>query len=568
MQNQITILVADDSPTQVAVLQDALEQKGFIVKTATNGVEAISRINQSPPDLILSDVLMPELNGYHLCRLLKSDPSTADIPIVLLTNLSERHDRFWAENAGADFFLEKSASIDEIVATISQRAKKRARHPESLNGKSPIGQVSSENVHFRIAEILDRLLYESTISNEVLKLTSLAHNLELLVSEFLKFLSAICRHSAGVLLLRHGRSKYLLSTHVTDAMPADFAERAQREILTRAGLDGIQKNTVMPIPVKGEKNLNLPAGEQVHLLHCFKVVDEGELLAFVCLFDREKRKMTPGIRHALSVTADRFTMVARYLKKLTEIEEVKSDFVSMLVHDLRSPLTSIRGFADVLNQEILGGVNLEQKNALKNIQDGSDRLLHLIEGLLSLSKLEAGKMKISCAPMYVGSLITDTAANLAPIFQEKSLKVSVEFDENLPLLSADSHQLARVLTNLLTNAAKFTPSGGEITISAHLETHEISGKDCLEIAVTDTGTGIPLEQQSSLFSRYQQTESNEVVRKGTGLGLAICREIVMLHGGSIWVESPVVNGTGSRFRFTLPFVPPEEEQPSAAGGNG
>jgi CheY-like chemotaxis protein len=156
--SKFTILVVDDSLTQLAMVQDALEKEGFNVETAQDGVEAINKVYHSPPCLILSDVVMPELNGYHLCRLLKNDPRTAHIPIILLTNLTERHDRFWGENAGADLYLEKSADLTPILEAMDSLLP--AAPPKTNDGAASGQDVNGNDIRSRITDILDRLLYE------------------------------------------------------------------------------------------------------------------------------------------------------------------------------------------------------------------------------------------------------------------------------------------------------------------------------------------------------------------------------------------------------------------------
>lgn len=548
-----TILVVDDSLTQLAVLQDTLEKEGFAVETAQNGVEAITKAYHTLPSLILSDVLMPELNGYHLCRLLKNDPRTADIPIILLTNLRERHDRFWGENAGADRYLEKGSDLSPIVAAVRELLPPSP--PPQAEPAAPPTRIGDEEIRSRVTDILDRLLYESTISNEILKLTGQAHDIDLLAREFLDFLNVISRHSAAGLLLRDGRDKYVLCLQAAASVSDDFIEAAKREALTRAGLDPQdQARTRFVLLHAREGSDDLEAGE-LHHLHTLPIVEGEEMLASLSLFDTRPRGLTEGMRHALATAADRFLIVARYLRKFKEIEEVKADFVSMLVHDMRSPLTSIRGFTDVLVEGILGQVNDEQRGALKNIQSGCDRLLLLIEDILDLSKLEAGKMQISPIPLQILPLAERAVTDLSATFREKGLTVRIEIPQELPYAMADGKQLARVLTNLLSNAAKFTSAGGKIVLTATqpaiCPTAEL--KACLQVSVIDNGPGIPSEQQQKLFSRYQQLHPASMFRKGTGLGLAICKEITTLHGGTIWVESPVDQNGGSRFTFTLPL---------------
>ncbi|MEJ2698431.1 MAG: hybrid sensor histidine kinase/response regulator [Desulfuromonadales bacterium] len=553
MINPFTILVVDDSPTQRIFLQDALANRGYTVDTARNGIEAIGRVYQSPPSLILSDVMMPELNGYHLCRLLKNDPYTAHIPVILLSNLREPHDRFWGEKAGADRYLEKGGDmgpiLDEVDALIDSAS------PDKLCPiPSPFRELNSGDILCRITGILDRLLYESTISNEILKLTSLTHDPELLLREFLEFLSVVSHHGASALLFREGREKFILAIRTEGPVPESFIERAKEEVLQRAGLEG-QNSQVRLVRLVGKTDCGASFGEDLHVLQDFPIVDGGDLLASVTLFAGNGVRLSEGSRHAMIVVTERFLIVLRYLRKLKEIEEVKADFVSMLVHDLRSPLTSIRGFTDVLAGGALGSVNDEQSTALGSIQGGCDRLLLLIDDILEYSKLEAGKMELHPIPLNLRPLAERITEDLSPLFREKGLELLIEIPGENPLVLADSKQLARVFTNLLTNAAKFTPHGGKVVLSS-VDLSKGSGdeKPFIQVQVTDSGPGIPPDQQKKIFARYQQLPSGMMFRKGTGLGLTICKEIINLHRGEIWLESPVEENGGSRFSFTLPLV--------------
>jgi signal transduction histidine kinase len=294
---------------------------------------------------------------------------------------------------------------------------------------------------------------------------------------------------------------------------------------------------------------------EFHALKVLRILDGDEFLASITLFDRRKKHLSSGTLHALNVAADRFLIVCRYLRKFKEIEDVKADFVSMLVHDMRAPLTSIRGYNDVLAEGILGSITDEQRGAFKNIKNGCDQLLFLIEDILDLSKLEAGKMQLHPCPLSILPLVERAAAGLSMQLKDKNLGVCLDIPGDLPYVMADGKQLSRVLTNLLTNAVKFSPQAGKITLSAR---HEIIGrgqKDCLVISISDEGPGIPFNSQKKLFARYQQINIGNVFRKGTGLGLAICKEIIHLHGGDVWVESPIKNNKGSRFSFSLPLAP-------------
>jgi CheY-like chemotaxis protein/nitrogen-specific signal transduction histidine kinase len=556
MTKSLCVLVVDDSPTQVAVLRDALEKRGFVVHTAVNGIEAIEKVYQNPPHLVLSDVIMPELNGYHLCRLLKNDPNTSQIPVVLLTHLSEQHDRFWGRHAGADLYLEKTAPTGQIAAALQDLIARRPLSEDKIQRISRSSSPIRADIQERVASILDQLLYESTISNEILKLTSLAHDVKAFSGELLKFLGAICRHDAAGLLVRQGRDRYVLAFSINATMPESFVTRAQDVMFKHAGLGREDSGRTQlfifhEAPAEGETE---PQDDAFHTFHIQPVKDGEDMFALICLFSRTPRDLNEGILQAMHLVGERFLIVSRYVCKLAEIEEVKADFVSMLVHDLRSPLTSIRGFSDALVQEMLGPLNDEQKMALQNIQGGSDRLLSLIEDILHFSKLEAGKMPIRPAPFSFPDMVQQTLQDLAALFLEKNIEIIFKPPSDLQVIFGDEQQLSRVLINLLTNAVKFSPRNCSIEIRTRLFQCKDMNEPHLRVDVIDAGPGIAPEQQRVLFARYQQVaQEAPKVRKGTGLGLAICKEIVHLHNGRIWVESPVHQDRGSRFSFTLPL---------------
>jgi len=541
----------DDSPTQLELFKSVLEENGFQVQTARNGLEAIQHIFESPPLLVISDILMPELNGYHLCRLVKDDPRMASIPIILLTNLKEPHDRFWGEKAGADLYIEKSSDFTPIIEAIRSLLP---TVPPATRDFLTSGKTETPDIRNRITDILDRLLYESTISNEILKLTALAHDVEGLSEELLRFLAVIIRYDLAGLLIREGHEKYLLVLQAIGPVCKSSLEDAKAMIITNLDLGPRSQLRVQHIHTNCE-NLTEEA-PPLKILQTIRVEDKGELLALVTLFDAKPHPLSERTKRALDVLTDRLLIVGRYLKKIKDIEEVKADFVSMLVHDMRTPLTSIKGFTDILADGILGKVSDDQLGALANIRSSSERLLNLIGDILDLSKLEAGKMEIQVLPFNILPLARQVVKDLSSLFKDKDLAVTLSIPEDLPYVMGDGKQVVRVLINLLNNAVKFTPNGSQITIAAESlppTSSDINGS--LRINISDEGPGIPEDQQKKLFERYQQIHPSGVFRKGTGLGLAICKEIVTLHGGRIWLESPLNKKGGSRFSFTLPLAP-------------
>jgi PAS domain S-box-containing protein len=233
--------------------------------------------------------------------------------------------------------------------------------------------------------------------------------------------------------------------------------------------------------------------------------------------------------------------------RFKDLDRMKSEFIATVSHELRTPLTSLSMGIDILSQEVVGSVNQRQKDLLVAAKDDSERLRKLVKELLDLSKLESGKYEMKKEFVDFRRLVADAVRPLRLPFEEKQIELALDIPENLPALSADSHQLNWVVTNLLSNAIRWTDTGGKVQLTA-TEDHHV-----LYVTVADTGHGIPQESLETVFDKFVQLKSSTETTPGSvGLGLAIAREVVEAHGGRIWVESQI--GVGSTFFFTLPTV--------------
>jgi signal transduction histidine kinase len=236
------------------------------------------------------------------------------------------------------------------------------------------------------------------------------------------------------------------------------------------------------------------------------------------------------------------------------------DAESMLVHDLKTPLTGIKGYTDILTEEILGPLNNEQREALDSIQECYEMALSIIDDLLFLTTLEQGKIEPKFEALDLGALINRATAIHRGSLKEKRIRLKIGTRSGA-ICFGDENQLLRVITNLLNNAIRFTPAGGMIEISMRKAKKLSRLGEAVVVAVTDTGIGVPPEMHERIFEKFRQADT-DFTRQGNGLGLAICREIVTRHGGEIWVESPVYGTCGSRFCFAFPPLPlPEKAAP-------
>ena len=245
---------------------------------------------------------------------------------------------------------------------------------------------------------------------------------------------------------------------------------------------------------------------------------------------------------------DRTRELAKANEELVRLNKMKSDFVSAVSHELRTPLTSIKGYAALVRNGTLGAVSKEQAERLEKINRHTDYLSSLISDLLDIARIESGRVGMTIQPIVIGRLVEAAADLLGPQLKEKELSLQVEIPPDLPPLKADEGRIQRVLINLLSNAIRFTPNKGTITI------HGTRTNAALQVDVTDTGYGMAPEDLSKLFLEFFRAD-NPVnrERKGTGLGLVLVKRIIEAHGGKIWVASQL--GKGSTFSFTLPWQP-------------
>ena len=233
--------------------------------------------------------------------------------------------------------------------------------------------------------------------------------------------------------------------------------------------------------------------------------------------------------------------------ELREMNLRKSEFVSIVSHDLRTPLAAIGGFVDNLLSEIAGPLSAKQRQYLQRIQVNIDRSVRMINDLLDLARIEAGTIDFLPKPISLTSFIDAVVENLQYVARQKGIDLRSEVMLADQVIHADADKLTQVLTNLIHNACKFTPAGGQVRIEATETTDHY-----VQICVSDTGCGIPEDQIARVFDKFYSRKSPSTEGSGTGLGLAIAKHFVDLHQGRIWVESQ--EQAGSRFFFTVPIL--------------
>jgi signal transduction histidine kinase len=239
--------------------------------------------------------------------------------------------------------------------------------------------------------------------------------------------------------------------------------------------------------------------------------------------------------------------LAAQTRALIDANRQKAQFMANMTHELRTPLQGIMGLSDLVAKNIYGETTEKQRNAMRDVKAGSKRLLGLIDDLLQLASHDAGKLEVRIVDVDLGELLPATVANTQFLLAGKELSIDLDVEPELPVLATDRGKLVHVLLDLITNAIKFTPDGGSVTVAAKRVGEGV------EIAVTDTGVGIPAHQLERVFDEFHQVDGT-LSREygGVGLGLALARRLLGQIGGTITVASEV--GRGSTFRVQLPIT--------------
>ena len=284
-------------------------------------------------------------------------------------------------------------------------------------------------------------------------------------------------------------------------------------------------------------------------------MSEDEVIGVLAVTRKTPGEFEPETVRLLSTFATQSALAIQNARLFLEIEDKgrqleaasqhKSEFLANMSHELRTPLNAIIGFSEVLTDRMFGDLNEKQDEYLKDIYASGTHLLSLINDILDLSKIEAGRMELELTALDLPQAIDSALALVRERAGRRGIALQQSVEEHLGEIKGDERKVKQVLLNLLSNALKFTPEGGRVELLARV----VDGM--AEISVTDTGVGIAAEDQEAVFEEFRQVGTAEKKAEGTGLGLTLCRKFVELHGGRIWVKSEV--GIGSTFTFSLPL---------------
>ena len=530
------ILVVDDIADNLKVVGDMLEGAGYGVTFAISGKQALNRVKTAYPDLVLLDLMMPEMDGLQVCELLKADAKYAEIPIIFLTASHERQNLLKAFDSGAVDYLTKPFYLPELLARVRS-------HLELKQAKEDLARLNSlleQKVQQRTTQLQRALNFEA-ISKRITERvrTSLDESqiLATIVRELAEALE-LDRCHTGIYDLTQSTSK--ITHEYSPSLPtiaetiynfAEFSDIYQELLQWRSIQFGKQSDF---------DRLQLP--ESVSILAC-PMRDERQIVGDLWLyrlnkeaFDDDEVSLVEWIaaKCAIAIRQARLYRAAQMqVEELKRLNLLKDDFLKTISHELRTPLTNIEMGADTLRM-ILEQPNWQQKHlkaaseSLEILEEGCQRETKLVNDLLELVHLDARSEPVTIEPVDLNLLISYIVKMFAQRAKQQQQQLEIDIPEALPLIETNSSILERILTELLNNACKYTPQGENITVSVELDT------PTLKLTVANSGVELTDTELERIFDKfYRIPQSDRWQHGGTGLGLALVRKQVEYLGGSI-----------------------------------
>ncbi len=580
---EINILVVDDTPHNLRLLANILEAQSYTVLKSLNGRMALQTAHCKRPNLILLNINMPDMSGYEVCRQLKASDATADIPIIFISAFDQIDDKVYAFELGGQDYITKPFHELEVLARVKnqlliQQQKQQLRQEIQYRQRAEtrIRQLNASlerRIETRTIELQQVLRFElalKKIAEQVRDSLDQHQILQTAVETLGRALDVSC-YSATLYDSDHPSATIRYQWVQPDS------KAAQDPMCCRGDfpnvLEPLQQRTCVTFCQTQPSDLHPHAVILACSIFDDRVNQTG-ILGDLWLLRETHTSFSDKEIHLVQQAAAQCAIALRQarlyesaqaqVKELQRLHQLKDDFLSTVSHELRTPITNMKlvisllnAFADQKNgllQERLSSHTQDSKirHYLKVLQEECDRELALVDDLLNLQQAEAAA--------YTGQIISinlqDVLPHLVEPFviraQSQQQTLDIHLAPDLPTLHLDWHRLERSITELLTNACKYTPVNGTIAIAAAIDPPDTLPMRCLHLSVTNTGIEIAPEERSRIFDKFYRIPHHDPWKYGgTGLGLALVQRLIEQMDGSIEVES-ANNQTCFRIRLPIP----------------
>jgi signal transduction histidine kinase len=496
---------------------------GYVAMEASDGASGLQMALANPPDLVLLDLEMPRMDGFQVVDALNKHQ--VDVPVILITSHGSEAIAVEFFRKGVKDYLSKPFTVEELFAATDRAlADVRLRREKEL---------LTQNLAAANRELRQRVRELDTLYGIGKSVTSLLDRDQLLERILDAAFYVIDAEEASLMLVDEetGQLHPALHRQRVNGEPHWTTRRGPEELAAdaiRKG-DATASGAMLCAPLKvGDKIIGaIGLGNPVST-HPFTGHDQQLLMA---------------LADYAAIAIEN----AHLYEEVRRADHAKSEFVSLVAHEMGTPLTSIRGYADVLLQRLSNPLTKEQEQYVRVIHSNVDRMQLLLSDLQDISRIETGHLKLNVKPTDLADVLKDALEATRGQIKARSQQLMLEVPQDLPMVRADPARLTQVLINLISNAYKYTPKGGRIRVQASQQDGYV------RCAVSDTGIGISPEDQERLFTKFFRSDDPAVrERTGTGLGLCIVKSLVELQGGRIEVESQV--GKGTTFWFTVPVA--------------
>ena len=542
------ILVVDDEDQVVQIFRDLLTQQGYEVVSCGNGDDAIARVTTQKFDLVLTDINLPGTDGLEVVRAAKA--ADKDTCVILITGYASTTTAIDALRQGAYDYITKPFDLWETAKAIERGLESRllARENRRLIHELELANAELQQHEVSLRRKVEQATHRLAALVEAGKAISQSLSLQSTCSVVVAQAARLVAAKSCVVFLHDSATDDYAAEAVLGIEPT-----LMEKLRFQMGI-GYHGQVVH----NGEPKVVEDLSNQVGTEEIFAVLEadnalivpllSNELVIGVLTVLNHKGGFTAEDQDVLRMLASQATIAidnAKLYERTKELDRLKSEFVAVVSHEVRTPLTSIKGSLELLSDDRFLQLPPPQKELLGICQANTERLIALINDILDFSKLEASKLPMTMERIEVGAVLTEAVENIRNLAAMRKVKIDLSVDDSAGAIEADSMRVGQVITNLVGNAIKFSPEG------AHVEVFASGDESVVTVSVKDYGRGIAPRDTNRLFQRFAQLDSSTTRKAGgTGLGLVISKGIVEQHGGKIWVESAL--DQGSTFSFSLP----------------